>query len=717
MDSIGAEVGQKMRSAIKAKLMELDCYVDDELPDYIMVMVANRRSRSQMNDDLNLFLSNKTSTFVNWLHIVLKKLKEVTVTNPDVYSKTTKRKSTEEVNDDKNNLRIKKEKSNKKVKKELEATEQKPTVKECAPEKSLTDDLPLITSKFTDKRRIILSSENNLNNIVEDNFDIPLLSDVKETYKVKELEEVEEKINAVKSRLGILVNSDNEDDSFISSKKADVPRKVSIVDSEESLNSDYKEGLSERKNQHKRITFENDVSINSVNSASNSKISSDKRPSVLNRLGKRSGSPLSTSEQRKKVSLVEYRRDEEKYIGSTNKNNSRSIGGSSSSRGERSLHKVRRKESRKEGVLGRLGVQSKVAVIRKTETMKSEESDDDGEEAMVVREVQSLIKVKPRVIPTDAPQPNKNLLLKAVAEAQRSIAQTPIVGNNVKPDALFTKKYKEKIDKSDTNIRKIDEKEKSKLKALMQQSSSRMTSKMHTTSDEYNSEGEYIPKPVKNIDRDLLNYVPSSTHGDQAVVDRANSETTKQQFIITLDGIEKDKKLSAKLRLEGRRTPSPIVFDQCDSVSAAPSRSDIPDKLPIVHPPLSVKNKERCKYWPNCRQGDKCEFVHPTQNCEAFPNCKFGDRCLFLHPKCKFGNSCTKRDCPYDHNKLLSNAKSNVASTTLQNCRFFPNCTNPSCPFYHPKPCKYGKYCKNIECNFSHSFTLNKNKSLSWKSK
>lgn len=45
-------------------------------------MVANKRTKSQMTEDLNLFLSTKTSTFVDWLHIVLKKLKEVTVTNP-----------------------------------------------------------------------------------------------------------------------------------------------------------------------------------------------------------------------------------------------------------------------------------------------------------------------------------------------------------------------------------------------------------------------------------------------------------------------------------------------------------------------------------------------------------------------------------------------------------------------------------------------------------
>ncbi|CAH0400211.1 unnamed protein product [Chilo suppressalis] len=82
MDVVGSEIGQKMRSAIKAKLTELGCYVDDELPDYVMVMVANKRTRTQMEDDLQLFLGDNTNLFVNWLHQVLKKLQEVTVTTP-----------------------------------------------------------------------------------------------------------------------------------------------------------------------------------------------------------------------------------------------------------------------------------------------------------------------------------------------------------------------------------------------------------------------------------------------------------------------------------------------------------------------------------------------------------------------------------------------------------------------------------------------------------
>lgn len=41
-----AEISHKIRLAIKTKLTELGAYVDDELPDYVLVMVANRRGRA-----------------------------------------------------------------------------------------------------------------------------------------------------------------------------------------------------------------------------------------------------------------------------------------------------------------------------------------------------------------------------------------------------------------------------------------------------------------------------------------------------------------------------------------------------------------------------------------------------------------------------------------------------------------------------------------------
>lgn len=53
---------------------------DEELPDYILVMVVNKKTRQQMFEDLNLFLESSTEPFVEWLHDqVLKKLQKVTI--------------------------------------------------------------------------------------------------------------------------------------------------------------------------------------------------------------------------------------------------------------------------------------------------------------------------------------------------------------------------------------------------------------------------------------------------------------------------------------------------------------------------------------------------------------------------------------------------------------------------------------------------------------
>ncbi|XP_033221411.1 uncharacterized protein LOC117175729 isoform X2 [Belonocnema kinseyi] len=81
MDIRGIEVTNQLRSAIRAKLLELGVRYDEELPDYILVMVVNKKSRQQMHEDLHLFLEDNTTPFVEWLHDqVLKKLQKVTVT-------------------------------------------------------------------------------------------------------------------------------------------------------------------------------------------------------------------------------------------------------------------------------------------------------------------------------------------------------------------------------------------------------------------------------------------------------------------------------------------------------------------------------------------------------------------------------------------------------------------------------------------------------------
>ena len=142
MEGLGAEVSAKIRSAIKAKLIELEAYVDEELPDYIMVMVANNRNKEQMEDDLGLFLNNNTKAFTNWLHAVLEKLKKVTL--EEVTKKETKKK------------KVKKTSTSDKSSSKKSSKDEK---------KSKSDKKPSKSSRSSDKSKVSSSKNANLEEI------------------------------------------------------------------------------------------------------------------------------------------------------------------------------------------------------------------------------------------------------------------------------------------------------------------------------------------------------------------------------------------------------------------------------------------------------------------------------------------------------------------------------------------------------------------------
>ncbi|KAF0314629.1 Zinc finger CCCH domain-containing protein 14 [Amphibalanus amphitrite] len=79
MEGLRSEVSQKIKKAIQAKLLELGVTVDDALPDYIMVLVVNKKSKEQMENDLVLFLQGKTTAFVEWLAQILGRLQTMSM--------------------------------------------------------------------------------------------------------------------------------------------------------------------------------------------------------------------------------------------------------------------------------------------------------------------------------------------------------------------------------------------------------------------------------------------------------------------------------------------------------------------------------------------------------------------------------------------------------------------------------------------------------------
>ncbi|CAG2176697.1 unnamed protein product, partial [Oppiella nova] len=118
MSHFKSEVIQRLRSDIRSKLDQIGAFVDNELADYIMVLVANQKTKYQMKDDLSLFLGAETDQFVNWLHTTLKQLqlnanpsddKKVVANEEEVQTKEMTKKTSLDAN--KSNAKHKRTKS------------------------------------------------------------------------------------------------------------------------------------------------------------------------------------------------------------------------------------------------------------------------------------------------------------------------------------------------------------------------------------------------------------------------------------------------------------------------------------------------------------------------------------------------------------------------------------------------------------------------------
>lgn len=83
------------------------------------------------------------------------------------------------------------------------------------------------------------------------------------------------------------------------------------------------------------------------------------------------------------------------------------------------------------------------------------------------------------------------------------------------------------------------------------------------------------------------------------------------RFIVTLDGAAK---LARKERFERYLCDDELLFaeemdeefqENDDSIGNR-NRMDGSD---------SGRVKERCKYWPSCKKGNRCPYIHPTNPC------------------------------------------------------------------------------------------------------
>ncbi|XP_034383923.1 zinc finger CCCH domain-containing protein 14 isoform X2 [Cyclopterus lumpus] len=669
---IGTEISKKIRAAIKGKLQELGAYIDEELPDYIMVMVANKKTSQQMSDDLSLFLGNNTYKFTVWLQGVLEKLRSVAVEpaslsgNPIQFDGDT-----------------------------LAGTD-----RSSISEDGRAEELKVLTvsSSRSDRTEARVSS------------------------------------SAHESRRGSLEKSSSRLTSAVKPLMEPHPLDA-VLDIKPEMDDDD-------------LIAEDPVEMGTNHGRSRGAAS---RP---------------TAEI--------YRPGQSKFTTLSSAETCRSSEGSSHSRQQdsRSSRTSRTGSSRQDELSRKRKAPVASSVVR-VNRAADEDSDDMEEEDTGYggRSLSSRVSLpsKPERKPTLPPakQANRNLILKAISEAQDSITRTTsyptIAQRKTVPVAPRTRMASSEdmtaaIQLVQEHLHSLAPRVQTYTSAELPPSRSTapvrsLASRLQMDLAENNERGEqsdYGAEVAEGSDTkpfDTRSFIvsrpqlgesstksqpPPQVKGElQSAVPRtvqASKDSASPKFIVTLDGVPSPlgNLAECEMELDYVRPPSKVTeatahVNRDSKVSilhrlqgrVALSEDDMMEVEMAEEGPVSLKKRkvtERCRFWPVCKSGDECMYHHPTTQCKTFPTCKFGDKCLFVHPNCKYDARCTKPDCPFTHVSRRSTAAPPPRPAvqpvqTASVCRFFPECKKMDCPFYHPKPCRFAAQCKRTGCTFYHPTT------------
>ncbi|XP_017909363.1 PREDICTED: zinc finger CCCH domain-containing protein 14 isoform X4 [Capra hircus] len=582
---IGTEISRKIRSAIKGKLQELGAYVDEELPDYIMVMVANKKSQDQMTEDLSLFLGNNTIRFTVWLHGVLDKLRSVTTDPSSLKSSDT-------------NLFDGTVPSNKSSFSRGDERRHEAAVPPLA-----------VSSTRPEKResRVSTSSQEQKATNVRQTYDDGAATRLMSTVKpLRELAPSEDVID-IKPEPDDLIDEDLNfvQENPLSQKKTTVTLtygssrpSIEIYRPPATRNTDGGAHLNRLQFQQQR---------NSAHAAKQLDVQSSRvcetgrlcEPEVLNSL-EETYSPFFRSNA-EKMSI-----EEENF----------------------------RKR--------KLPVVSSVVKVKKF-SHDGEEEEEDDDCGSRTGSISSSVSVpaKPERRPSLPPskQANKNLILKAISEAQESVTKTTnystVSQKQTLPVAPRTRTSQEE------------------LLAEMVQGQGRVP-RISSPIKEEEAKGDNIDKSQGTQQRQLLSRLQ---------IDPIMAETLQisQAELSELSVAQKPEKLLERCKY----WPACKNGDEC-----------------AYHHPVSP-----CKAFPNCKFAEKCLFVHP--------NCKYDAKCT--KPDCPFTHM--SRRTPGLPPKPVTAA---APPSSSQLCRYFPACKKMECPFYHPKHCRFNTQCTRPDCTFYH---------------
>ncbi|XP_038192020.1 zinc finger CCCH domain-containing protein 14 isoform X4 [Arvicola amphibius] len=596
---IGTEISRKIRSAIKGKLQELGAYVDEELPDYIMVMVANKKSQDQMTEDLSLFLGNNTIRFTVWLHGVLDKLRSVTTEPSSLKSSDTS------IFD--SNVPSNKSSFSRGDERRHEAAVPPLAVSSSRPEKR---DSRVSTSSQEQK-------STNVRHSYDDGASTRLMSTVKPLREPAPSEDVID----IKPEPDDLIDEDLNfvQENPLSQKKPTVT--LTYGSSRPSIEI-YRPPASRNADTSTHI---NRLQLHQQQNSTHAAKQLDVQNSQVYEAG---------------------RLCEPEVLSSVDDTYSPFF------RNNLDKMSIEDENFRKR----KLPVVSSVVKVKRF-SHDGEEEEEDEDYGSRIGSLSSSVSVpaKPERRPSLPPskQANKNLILKAISEAQESVTKTTnysaVPQKQTLPVAPRTRTSQEE------------------LLAEMVQGQSRAP-RISPPVKEEEAKGDGIEKIQGTQQRQLL----SRLQIDPVMVEAMEMSPAE---MTDLSVAQKPEKLLERCKY----WPACKNGDEC-----------------VYHHPISP-----CKAFPNCKFAEKCLFVHP--------NCKYDAKCT--KPDCPFTH--ISRRIPVLTSKPV--VSSPAPSSNGQLCRYFPACKKMECPFYHPKHCRFNTQCTRPDCTFYHpTITVPPRHALKW---
>ncbi|KAB7494438.1 Zinc finger CCCH domain-containing protein 14 [Armadillidium nasatum] len=705
-----------------------------------MILVGNGKTKDQMDDDLSLFLGHNTERFTSWLHEVLQRLNAASILQKE--NKVGKEKKKEE---EKEKEKTSSDAEEPKVPKVVEEKKKHKKKKDKSEKKKEKKE----KKKKKDKEKHSKSQKHKGKETSKSKSRSPILLKIGSVSGIKSNEESEAASHSVKDdeipsdvvnlRPNAVIKEIKEKDQKISSSPEH--KIISTV-----TNIEIKVDNPRAKESNLSATSDDEVSSTGIHERLGPK-------RVINLREESSFPPKSSGAEEGMGRVISS------AIASAVKSVSSDVKPSKRLEARvRPLVSSRIKEPEEEVddvALPPARLVSTVGAVLKRSHSNDDSDNDEEPPTKRVVGIASKVEVTPRPRRTGA-QANTALILRAVADAHKSvnkpskkILEDKDEGKMVKKE-IFTRSYQERqshrlgassegktlkkfaitvpnsLLKENVNM-KIAEKpalaDSSYVDEVEMEGSGDLDSEMEHTETRLKSK---IMPQVKTLSTSKV--LPMQ-------VDETSGST---RFIVTLDGFGNEVTSSdLRSKLRGRPVGVPSVDDEQeiieeveeweeeveemelgtpqsvtghDGVSSTLSSMVPKWKTKIDASDLVSKKEERCRYWPACKEGTACIFIHPSKICNTFPNCRFGEKCLYIHPNCKFDGACTKLNCPFTHSVSRSLAiptpvatKAKINPKSKIKCKYYPKCTDMNCPFMHPKQiCRYGKKCQTTSCLFVH---------------